>query len=250
MHSAGAREDGLNEQIGSLSAWTEVPSEMILRAGEVHVWLLHADTLSAAALDMDSLAEDESARATRMGDAGFRSYVGTRVSLRGLLSRYAGAPARSLQFSYGALGKPALMQGGVHFSVSHAGDRAVLGFSRSFELGVDIERVKDTRRFESLSARFFSPGNRDTLAATKPAQLPRVFTEAWAQREAYVKAVGGGLYATADSLPFTPGRIPLQALHDDAGNVWTVASLDAGDDYEGKVVLRGVDAEFSFFRPT
>lgn len=231
----------------SFPAWNEAPSDLVLRGGDVHVWLLRADALSSAALDIASLAEDENARATRMGAAGFRSYAGTRVTLRGLLSRYAETPARLLQFSYGALGKPALVQGGVHFSVTHAGDRAVLAFSRTFELGVDIERVKDTRRFGALASRFFSPSNRNVIALAAPMDLPRVFTEAWAQREAYVKAVGGGLYATADSLSFTPGRIPMQVLRDFAGDEWTVVSLDAGTDYEGKIVLRGTGATISWF---
>lgn len=237
----------MTEQNGSLTGWSEPPQDLILRESAVHIWLLHADTLSAASLDIESLADDENVRAARMGAAGFRSYAGTRVTLRGLLSRYSDTPARLLQFSYGALGKPALTSGGVHFSVTHAGDRAVLAFSRTFELGVDIERVKDTRRFDSLAARFFSAANRVVVSNAAPQDLSRVFTEAWAQREAYVKAVGGGLYATADSLPFTPGRIPLQSLRDEADTLWTVGSLDAGDDYEGKIVLRGTGAEISFF---
>jgi 4'-phosphopantetheinyl transferase len=228
----------LSEWEVSLPGWQTAPAALSLNAGDVHLWLLLDGALTAAAQQQHLLAHDEQARAARLGVGRARAFIGTRATLRILLARYTSEPPGGIRFSYGPLGKPAFEPGGVHFSISHAGDRALLAFSRSSAVGVDLERVRTHRRFDALTARFFSADNARTIAQAAPSALPRVFAEAWAQREAYVKAVGGGLYATADTLAFTPGRIPLQHIRS-GGDMWSVASVDAGPDYEGKLVAEG-----------
>jgi 4'-phosphopantetheinyl transferase len=231
----------------SFQGWLPAPHALEIRPGEVHLWLLQDGALAAAVEHAALLAEDERERAARLGDHRSRSYIGTRATLRLLLSRYTNELPDAIRFSYGPLGKPAFGPGGVHFSISHAGDRALLAFSRSTAIGVDLERVRTTRRFDALTARFFADANARAISIASPSALPRVFAEAWAQREAYVKAVGGGLYATADALPFTPGRIPLQRVKATDGSVWTVASVDAGDEYEAKLVAQGEMGSMSHF---
>jgi 4'-phosphopantetheinyl transferase len=204
------------------------------------VWLLFDRHLDDAAALREVLTPDERARVARYAEARARSFSGVRATLRALLSRYTGTPPHDIVFSYGAQGKPAFEQGRIHFSVSHAHDRALLAFSRSVPVGIDLERVRSHRRFDALSARFFSADNAAVIARASPSARARIFTEAWAQREAYVKAVGGGLYATPDRLPFIPGRIPRRIVpcgvagagHDE----WLVATIDAGVDYEAKLV--------------
>jgi 4'-phosphopantetheinyl transferase len=229
------------------SGWREPPAELVLRPAEVHIWLLLDSALATAATQQDVLAADERARASRLDAARSRSYIGTRATLRMLLSRYTSAAPEGIVFSYGPLGKPAYEPGGVHFSISHAGDRALLAFARSGAVGVDLERVKAARRFDALSARFFSDANARTIARASPSAVPRIFTEAWAEREAYVKAVGGGLYATADALPFTPGRIPVRRVLSPTQELWTIATLEAGADFEAKLVAQGEPASLSYF---
>ncbi len=231
--------------------WLPAPAPLVLQETGVHVWLLLDGAIAAATAHHDLLAHDEKARAARLGDTRSRSYIGTRATLRLLLSRYTTDPADAIRFAYGPLGKPSYDRGGVHFSISHAGDRALLAFSRATPVGIDLERVRQTRRFDALTARFFSDDNARTIARAAPSALPRVFAEAWAQREAYVKAVGGGLYATADALPFEPGHIPHRDVQSDDGRRWSVFTIDAGVNYEGKLVCQGDPgpvSRFSVFR--
>ena len=218
-----------------LSPWERPPAELTLGVGDVHVWLLPDEAMLAAAERRDVLAQDEAARAERLEGARSRSFTATRVTLRILLARYTGVPAESIRFEYGPLGKPRIQSGDVHFSISHAGDRALLAFSRTAAVGVDVEHVRSIRRFDALTARFFSADNARTIARATASALPRIFAEAWAQREAYVKAVGGGLYATPDALPFLPGRVPMREVAR-GDEIWSVVVLDAGDDYEARLV--------------
>ncbi len=227
--------------------WQTPPSELVLHSGEVHIWLLLDDALAAATSRSAVLAQDEKDRASRMIAARSRAFVGSRAALRILLSRYTSESPETIAFSYGALGKPAFEPGGVHFSISHAGDRALLAFSRTSHVGIDLERVKDARRFDALTARFFSDANARTIALASPSGRARVFTEAWAEREAYVKAVGGGLYATPDALPFTPGRIPVREVNDPEGDAWMLATVPAGEEYEGKLAARGATQTLGFY---
>lgn len=227
--------------------WQAPPSELVLHSGEVHVWLLLDDAIAAASARSAILAQDEKDRASRMIESRSRAFVGARSALRLLLARYTSELPENITFSYGALGKPAFEPGGVHFSISHAGDRALLAFSRTCHVGIDLERVKDARRFDALTARFFSDTNARTIALASPSGRARVFTEAWAEREAYVKAVGGGLYATPDALPFTPGRIPVREVRDPAGEDWTLATVPSGREYEGKLAARGATQALNFY---
>jgi 4'-phosphopantetheinyl transferase len=230
----------LSEGKQRLPEWCVPPAEIFLASGDVHVWRLRDSELAAASVLHDTLAPDEKARAARLGSTRFRSYVGTRATLRSLLARYTNVDSDTVEFTYGPLGKP-FSAGGVHFSVSHAGDRSLLAFSRSYELGVDLEVVKISRRFDALITRFFSRMNASTIRNAPPDELPRVFTEAWALREAYVKAVGGGLYATSDGLLFDPAASAIQHVLDAAGSPWTIAAIDAGEaeGFEAKLVVKG-----------
>lgn len=229
----------LKEASGSFPPWESAPAEAQLERDSAHVWLLPDDAMLAAVERSGVLAQDEQQRAERLAAPRSRSYIATRVALRIILARYTGRAAADIVFEYGPLGKPSFPQGGVNFSISHAGDRALLAFSASHRIGIDLEHVRRARRFDALSARFFSDANARIIARASPSALPRIFAQAWAQREAYVKCVGGGLYATPDHLPFMPGEIPLTPLTLSDGSTWTVGSLGTGSAYEARLVAEG-----------
>ena len=225
----------MSESEAPSTPWEEPPTELTLAPGEVHVWLLSDRAMLAATERRDLLARDEAERAARLEGARSRAFTATRVTLRVLLSRYTQESPGGIRFDYGPLGKPRVRTGDVQFSISHAGDRALLAFSRTAPVGVDVERVRSARRFDALTARFLSVDNARIVGLAAPSARPRIFAEAWAQREAYVKAVGGGLYATPDVLPFLPGRVPLTEIALD-GAIWSIAALDAGEEYEARLV--------------
>lgn len=101
-----------------------------------------------------------------------------------LLSEAFGAGARIVRNAHG---KPCV-PGGRPFSLSHAGDYAVLALS-SEAVGVDVERVRPVD-WERLSARFFHP---DEHALLLESRAPLVsFFRIWTLKESYLKAEGVG----------------------------------------------------------
>jgi 4'-phosphopantetheinyl transferase len=226
----------LNDSFHLDPTWRRPPENVSLPLGTVHVWLLFDHQTDATESAREILTPDELARVARYAEARARSFSGIRSTLRKLLSRYASVPPQDIAFSYGPHGKPAFPQGGIHFSVSHAHDRALLAFCRSAPVGIDLERVRGHRRFDALSARFFSEPNAAVIARATASARPRIFTAAWAQREAFVKAVGGGLYATPDLLPFRPGDEPPRLDTTPDGEHWMIAPIHAGNEFEARLV--------------
>ena len=94
-------------------------------------------------------------------------------------------------FVYGEHGKPRLAgDPGVHFNLSHAGDRAMCVISK-YRVGCDVERIG--RRGTNVAERFFAPEEyRRILAAPEP-ERDALFTRFWALKESFLKVTGLGL---------------------------------------------------------
>lgn len=240
----------MSERNRSPGEWQTPPVSPDLQSDDVHIWLLTDATAPVSEAHEHALSQDERERARRLGEAGRARFIRTRAALRTLLSRYTNVPADRIAFDYGPLGKPDFHSGAVHFSVSHAHDRAVLAFSSRRALGIDLEAIRGNRRFDALTARFFSPVNARTLALASPSALPRLFTAAWAQREAYVKAIGGGLYATPDALPFVTDvtdTMPARYITDGRGGEWTIVAVPSGDAFECRLAIPGRITKVEFY---
>lgn len=116
------------------------------------------------------------------------------LALRLVLARHVGAAKALEPFSRTPLGKPGLSASAAGFSLSHSGERALIAFSPSGEIGCDIEaprmpRLPDAKRAMILDAAV-------DIAAGQP--LPTMppeqrFLQAWVRLEAHAKATGEGM---------------------------------------------------------
>ena len=161
------------------------------------------------------LSDDERVRADRMGSAGARArFVLARATLRLLLAGVAGDATgpRDLRFRYGRHGKPYL-PGGLSFNVSHSADALVVAVTEQGRVGVDVERVRPVRRMDRVAARRFAPTEQAWMAATVDGPPnDHAFFRIWTRKEAFAKALGGGLAAPYRSFSVAPlpgvGREP------------------------------------------
>ena len=161
--------------------------------GEVRVWTLSLDGDAARAVDF--LSPDEKSRAERFRFDGHRQrFVCGRAGLRRVLGACTESDPASLEFRYGSHGKPALTAfPQLGFNLSHSGGRAVIAVAIGAKVGVDLEHVRLVPRWETIAQRNFSTAEYDALA-----ELPReirdlAFFVCWTRKEAFVKAVGGGI---------------------------------------------------------
>lgn len=209
----------------------ELPFETMkqtLREREVHVWRISLDSDFPSEIARDEcLSPDERARAALfIAPLERRRFIVSRIVLRHVLAGYHGTTARALPLTREAGGRP-YVEGAdnLFFSLSHSADAALIAVS-DVPVGVDVERVRRIARSAAIARRILHPDTVATLQTLPPSLHEAAFVDAWTQREAHVKAVGGGLFRTADVLPFEPeqpddGTIRIAAARDD-GAPWSI----------------------------
>jgi 4'-phosphopantetheinyl transferase len=179
-------------------------------SGEVHVWRIELDcaATSAAALRA-TLSPEEEQRAVRFRSIELRErWTVARGALRCILATYARCEPGALVFREGTHGKPALTWPveDIPFNLSHTGGLTLVAVAGSGRVGIDAERVRSEVEVEDLSRRFFAPAEAAEILALSPdAQLAAFFT-CWTRKEAFVKALGGGL-----SVPLSSFQVSIQS---------------------------------------
>jgi 4'-phosphopantetheinyl transferase len=117
-----------------------------------------------------------------------------RGALRRLLSEATGVPAGKIAFAEGPYGKPRLVgTNGPQFNVSHSGCWALIGFSDSRDIGVDIEFMRAAGDELGLARSFFSAAEYRSLEGLERDMLLSSFYKIWTCKEAVLKAHGAGI---------------------------------------------------------
>lgn len=213
---------------------------------QVHVWMFE---LSAGPHALEYfrglLSPDEAARAARFCFPHLQvSYVIAHGVLRSLLSKYLDAPPARIAFSYNQQGKPRITPAGcLQFNLSHSGALAACAVAADCDIGVDVEQIRQMPDLFDIARRFFSPEECSDLAVVPIEQRGLAFFNCWTRKEAFIKAVGGGLSIPLDSfrvslLPGEPACL-ISNRADDARR-WNIHEFDAGTGYRGALAYDGV----------
>jgi 4'-phosphopantetheinyl transferase len=143
----------------------------------------------------NTLSRGEKDRANRFRRADDRSlFALARGALRALLSEATGTPPDKIAFAEGPHGKPYLAgTHGPHFNASHSGSWALIGFSNSRDIGVDIEFMRPAGGERDLARSFFSAAEYRSLEGLANGMLLSSFYKIWTCKEAVLKACGTGI---------------------------------------------------------
>jgi 4'-phosphopantetheinyl transferase len=236
-----------------LPHWPPPPPEPRIGEKDVHVWRASLDCERAVLEHLQtSLTEDERARASRFVFPRDRDrFIAGRGILRSILGQYSRQPAAAVEFTYEPKGKPRLSSHdsnpAVRFSVSHSEGLAVYAFSCGREIGVDVEAIRSNLSNEGIAEQFFSSTELAEFRSLPREQSAEGFFLCWTRKEAYVKALGGGLTIPLDSfdVSLTPG-MPETLSSADCGQ-WTLRSFRPSDGYAGAVVAEGKDWSLHFW---
>ena len=248
--SASPIPGGLNDPAGPA-----ITTPLELRADEVHVWLAKLDDYPADSLKL-LLAEDELSRAARFHfDKDRNHFIVARGLLRKVLAAYLGIGAGDLRFSYAEKGKPSLeesQQGSLNFNLAHSHGMAIYGFSRSREVGVDLEFIREDLADEKIAERFFSPREIDVLRKLPADLRKQAFFDCWTRKEAYIKARGEGLSMPLDEFDVSlrPGEAAaLLRNHKEPGEItrWSMQSVTVPAGYVAALVAEGHDWQLKTF---
>jgi 4'-phosphopantetheinyl transferase len=206
----------------TIRPWTPGPPAAHTRAGTIDVWL--ADLTAVEEELEELLCAEERERAARIVRERDRIlWARSRGVLRALLGRYLDRDPRTLDFTLGAHGKPALPHeetgpepsaaADPRFNLSHSGTLALYAITAGSEVGVDIERARER----------YTPE----------------FLRAWVAREAAGKCQGTGL-GRGTGLATPAQATPPQGSS--AEDLWT-AELDVGPGAAGAVAVEGGPCE-------
>lgn len=172
-----------------------------------------------------------------------------RLGLRWLLSRHLGGHPATLEFAYGAYGKPQLAHPGsardLQFNLAHSGDWIVYGVSRDRAIGVDVEKLAQRPHLDRLIGRCLSATEQASMPTADAARL-RCFLALWTLKEAHLKAIGQGLYYPMNRveiglLPTPQLRCPAQVPELPA-QPWLLKSWQPAPDYLAAVCVAGEPA--------
>jgi 4'-phosphopantetheinyl transferase len=131
----------------------------------------------------------------------------------------------------------------LHFNLAHAGGRALFAFTRTAEIGVDLENVREVEEMECIADRYFAAPEAAALRALPRELRVGAFFRIWTRKEAVVKAIGDGLGRPLDHFAVTAqvdSPLEIRWLVDDAnsGAGWSLHHLDPGPDFVGAVALQ------------
>jgi 4'-phosphopantetheinyl transferase len=195
------------------------------------------------------LSPDERARAARYRhhrDA--IRFVAARGGLRERLGALLGSSPSAIRFGYGDHGKPSLPDAPeLSFNLAHTDGLALLATTARAALGIDVEALDAGFGGQEIARQFFSSGEVAALLALEPEERDAAFLRCWTRKEAYIKAVGDGLYMPLDAfaVAFGPGEPARLTWCRDAGEVQRWSLHDVSDMVPGYVAAVAVDSPAS-----
>jgi 4'-phosphopantetheinyl transferase len=194
------------------------------------------------------LSAGERQRASRSAfDRDRRRFIVARARLRQLLGARLGVRPDSVEMVYGERGKPALARAfadsGLRFNVSHSDEVAVYAFAAGREIGVDVEIVRVVPDADIIAARMFSRRESEAYRTLDPRDKPLGFFSCWTRKEAFIKALGDGLYHRLGCFdvslaPYEPARILRVDSTPGDRCGWTLHSFMPGPGLIGAVVVQ------------
>lgn len=216
-----------------------------LSAQQVDVWKVPVNDHSDIPELLKCLSRDEIDRANRFHRAviGYR-FIKRRAALRRLLAKYQGTDARAIHFEHNEFGKPFVVDRlagrQIQFSSSSSENLALIAFTIQNDIGCDVENQNRKVEFLSLAKRYFHPEEAADIYSQNEPNQRAAFFHCWARKEAYVKALGKGLYLPLNSFrvniaPNQPQLLWADPKVTDAAN-WTMRSLSPASDYVGALV--------------
>jgi 4'-phosphopantetheinyl transferase len=218
-------------------------------SNSVHVWVVRLkghDTCFDHCQAM--LNERELHRASRFHYEHLRrTFTLSHGCLRALLGLYLGVPPPDVEFGYGLRSKPCIAKPvtDLRFNQSDSGDLVAFAFTVGCEIGIDIEEVRPFSDLESVVANVFTPREMVELRGIDSSLQQEAFFATWTRKEAYVKALGDGLFIPTDSFRVTvcpEARAPHVYFdqHPETVRDWQLHSFHPAAGYLGTIAYRGL----------
>lgn len=225
---------------------------------EVHVWAFSLDASPDVRLQCARwLSRSEKERADRFRFERDRNrFVVAHGCLRHILGRYNGSSPGALGIIQAVGEKPRLVTGGMQqsaimFNLAHSHGYGMVAVANGFEIGVDLEQVREEVEHLKLAERFFSHSEWDLIRMEEGERQRALFFRHWVGKEALLKAKGTGLQLPLDRCELVMADNRDEAVvhwHDepDADQAWLVRFLPLESGWLGAVAAEGTDWAVSY----
>jgi len=235
--------------------WQSPPTFPILATNQIHVWRasLRRNKEELAKLS-NLLNTQEKTRGSKfIAEHARNNFMVARGILRWLLAKYLQIKPQDLVFEQNQYGKLHLDSSTLQFNISHSHDFALFAFTLDHPIGVDIEFIRDDFDFAPIAQRFFSKKEGVDLLALSPAEQLHAFFNCWSRKEAFIKAIGKGIFFALDKFSVEvsnkqAGRLQLQITDPEFNaNDWFLEALNPVDGYVGAFATSCQKHETSFY---
>lgn len=190
---------------------------------------------------MRHLSKDEINRADSYAfDQHRRCYINVRSILKILLGRYTGCTAEDIHIKYTTYGKP-FVDGQIEFNVSYSRTMGIIAFAGKGQVGVDIEKVRLMEESGDIVRSLFSESEQLAYLNIPDIEQNEAFFELWTRKEAFIKAIGRGLYFPLNEFSVAvdgPVRLDIQG-DDYTGSDWTLEDISPNPQYRAALAYAG-----------
>jgi 4'-phosphopantetheinyl transferase len=240
-------------------SWLFPPSKLKLSINDVHVWRVKLNQTDGRIQQLQQiLSDDERLRAERFHfDRDRRRFIVSQGMLRLIIGEYIDVEPSLLQFYSGHRGKPYLSHSlgndPPQFNLAHSKEIALYAFTCSQEIGIDVEFVCEMPDSEQIALTTFSSFENKVLQSLPEYQRQEAFFNCWVRKEAYIKAVGNGLYHALDRFdvslaPGQPARLVSVEGSAEQASGWFMKSLIPEDGYVAALAVKGSDFCLSYWK--
>ncbi len=138
-------------------------------------------------------------------------YLISHAFLKNKLSAKTGINPKDLVFTLNQYGKPSLSNNNVFFNLSHSKDSWCMAFSENYEIGIDIEEIKENKDFHDILPLFFTIHEQNKILDAKNSVTE--FYKLWTRKEAVLKAMGVGLNFKLNEIDVCNNKIKNDSLN-------------------------------------
>jgi len=221
-----------------------------LFAHELHLWLVSLEKSTEELWDLwQLLTPTEKEKAHQFKFPALKNrFIVTQGTLRQLISAYLEIAPPQISFARQHHGKPYISQIATElkFNLSHAEHYALFAFALQREVGVDIELIRKNFPIDDVCRRFFHPDEVKVLLNFTAMQRARMFFNYWVRKEAFIKAIGLGLFCALNE--FKIELTPQQSIVWGEGTRWLLQELPVFSGYAAAVVHEGSALALKLFR--
>jgi len=241
-------------------SWLQPPDNLILDKNDVHVWIASLDNLVISTQEFANvLSKDELRKADRFVFERDKSrFINGRGILRTIIGNYyLSIQPHQLKFHYGFHGKPYLAECSgsktLRYNRSDSNGLALYAFSKNLDVGIDFEHMRELDDAKQIVDGSFSEYEKAVYSALPAREKFEAFFKCWTRKEAFIKAVGEGLYYPLDQFdvsfsPSEPPRILSIGGNRAEASEWTLIDFKPRPGYSAALAFKGLPGELIFFK--